>query len=156
MYNDVCRINIKFLRYFVFGSFNFDNTADWRLSNEGPFDVLTVNSQGKIAKKIYIYACDYRVRKIEYFDINGNLSAVLELSNYSNFFDGCNFARLLLLHLPNPGQKNDDTFKITLEKVSAYQFTGEKREAFFGKPENLTGYGHIYKITGNTVIEQEK
>ncbi|MHC4456367.1 MAG: hypothetical protein ACYS0I_04585 [Planctomycetota bacterium] len=58
---------------------------NWDLSNEGVFDILTrYNQQGQIVQKVYIYCCDYRVRKIEYFDTNGEIVAITELDRYKS------------------------------------------------------------------------
>lgn len=137
----------------AFGGIDFDRDAGWLLSNEGPFDILTRKSEGRIVKKIYIYCCDYRVRKIEYFDDKGGLSIVLELSNYSIRFDGLSFASQMLLRLVHPGQK-EDSFRINFGTVSAFEYTSEKREAFFQKPTNLEGFKHVYQIINGQLIEQ--
>ena len=110
----------------AFGSITFDKDADWFLSNEGHFDILTLKTQDRIVKKIYIYSCDYRVRKIEYFYGKGSLSLVLELSNYSIRFDGCSFASQMLIRLLHTDRK-EDSFKIIFKTVSAFEYTADKR-----------------------------
>jgi hypothetical protein len=138
----------------AFGSITFDKDADWSLSNEGPFDILTLKTQDRIVKKIYIYSCDYRVRKIEYFDDKGSLSLVLELSNYSIRFDGCSFASQMLIRLLHTDSK-EDSFRIIFKTVSAFEYTAEKKQAFFQKPENMDGFEHVYQIVNGRLSEQK-
>jgi hypothetical protein len=55
----------------------------WSLRNEGPYDILTLRSDaGGVREKVYVYACDYLVHKIEYFDPDGPIIAVMELEDY--------------------------------------------------------------------------
>jgi len=137
----------------AFGSISFDNASDWSLSNNGPFDILTQRSQGKVIKKIYIYCCDYRIRKIEYFDSSEIPAATLELWNYSNYFEGCSFASQMLIRLSNPQQK-EDSFKINFGTVKSLEYTNEKKDVFFQKPANLDGFENIYQVINGKLIKQ--
>jgi hypothetical protein len=73
------------------GIAEIDTNANWSLSNEGAYDVLTKTVQGVISKKLYIYSCDYKVRKIEYYDNHGKSIALVKLDKYREvspgFFD---------------------------------------------------------------------
>ncbi len=137
----------------AFGSIDLKQTGDFSLSNEGPFDVLTLKNQDRIVKKIYIYCCDYRIRKIEYFNDAGKLSIVVELSNYSIELDGSTFASQLLIRLIHEDRK-EDSFRILFKTVSAFEYTNEKREAYFRKPANIEGFEHVYQIINGRLIEQ--
>ena len=65
-----------------------DDTIDWTLTNEGPYDILTMKENGTINKKLYIYCCDYRVRKIEYFNKYGDAIVLAKLDDYTEVSPG--------------------------------------------------------------------
>ena len=62
---------------------NEPNEGGWSLKNEGAFDILTKrNEAGRLVKRVHVYACDYLVHKIEYFDDRQKVVAVAELGEY--------------------------------------------------------------------------
>ncbi|MHC4271214.1 MAG: hypothetical protein ACYST2_02735, partial [Planctomycetota bacterium] len=66
--------------------FERHQTQAWTLSNDGVFDILSyVDASEKLRKKVYIYCCDYTIRKIEYFDVDEELAVVVEMGNFKNF-----------------------------------------------------------------------
>ncbi len=139
----------------AFGKITIGNPQDWSLSNQGPFDVLTEQSQGKIVKKIYIYCCDYRIRKIEYFDDEGNVSVVLEMKNYREIFDGSLFpSELMLRDFYYEGK--EDLIRVVLGTVKKYDYTTQKRAAFFERPTDLNGFEHVYRAVDGGLNEQEQ
>ena len=133
-------------------------TADqksWSLSNEGTFDVLTKrNQRDAIIKKIYIYSCDYLIRKIEYFDVKGKAAVVTKLDSYKqiskDFFVP---ATIEISHRNQDG--TEDSLKVTLKSVAPASFTDEKRDVFFSRPQPK-GFGHIFKIVNGKTIEQSE
>lgn len=80
------------------GRFNPDNLLealgmvsvdeDWALSNQARYDVLTLFDGEKVRKRIHVDSCDYLVRKIEYFDADGNAAVTIELDGYTETSDG--------------------------------------------------------------------
>jgi hypothetical protein len=136
------------------GKITIASPQDWSLSNEGPFDILTEQSQGKIVKKIYVYCCDYRIRKIEYFN-EGNVSAVLELKNYREIFDGSLFPSELMLQDFNYEGK-ESLIRIVFGTVKGYEYTSQKRTAYFERPTDLNGFEHIYRAADGGLNEQQK
>jgi len=71
------------------GVIEIDEEENWSLTNKGPFDILTKKDQDLITKKIYVYNCDNRVRKIEYFDPNGHVIARIKLAKYKKISEDC-------------------------------------------------------------------
>jgi hypothetical protein len=139
----------------AFGSLSLDNPQDWSLSNEGPFDILTEQSQGRIVKKIYIYCCDYRIRKIEYFDNEGKVSAALEMKNYTKALDGSLFpSEVMLREFSRDGK--EDLLRVVFGTVKGYEYSSQKRAAYFERPTDLKGFEHIYRVIDGQLYEQEK
>lgn len=61
-----------------------DVSPDWELSYENGYDILTLSAtDGTLAKRVYVDACDYLVSRIEYFDKEGLLKASADLSDYT-------------------------------------------------------------------------
>lgn len=74
-----------------FGVIVWPDAADsgrWSLENEGPYDILTLRDEkGSVREKVYVYACEYLVHKIEYFNPDGSITAVTELEDYTPLRD---------------------------------------------------------------------
>jgi len=129
-----------------------ETDEDWSLSNEGLYDVLTKRSQdGKVIKKIYIYCCDYLVRKIEYFDSDGRVGAVAELSNYRKVCE--EFSVPMIIRITrSTGNSNKDSVRITLRSVKPMEFSRKQREVIFNRPEPR-GFEHAFVIIDGKPIE---
>ncbi|GAH93151.1 unnamed protein product, partial [marine sediment metagenome] len=84
---------------------------------EGAFDVLTQrNNQGSIIKKVYIYNCNYRVSKIEYFDEDEQTVAVTELYKYKEVSEGCFVPRAIKI-TTHAQEAQKDSLRIRLKSV---------------------------------------
>jgi hypothetical protein len=152
--NSYARLGPKLL-VDAFGGIDFEKPELLSLSHEAPFDILTELSEGKIVRKIYIYCCDYRVRKIEYFDEAGKAAVVLEMSNYRKALNGSLFpGELKLRSLRNDGR--EDVMRVVFGVVKGYEYTRLRRGDFFGMPTELGGFGKIYKVVDGQMIEQEQ
>ncbi|MFA5239192.1 MAG: hypothetical protein WC476_05720 [Phycisphaerae bacterium] len=128
----------------------------WSLSNQGAFDVLTKQQAGVKTGKIYINNCDYLVRKIEYFDVNGSKAAVVEVDKYKKISE--NFFVPRTVKITNPAaERAGDCISVSfnLESAKPADFTQKLRNRIFNrlKPE---GFRHIYKIVNGKIIEQPK
>jgi hypothetical protein len=125
----------------------------WSLSNKGVFDVLTKrNAQGLIVKKVYIYSCNYRVSKIEYFNVDGKAAAIAELYKYKEISEGCFIPRIIKI-VTHAQDGREDSVKITLKSVKQYKFDKKKQDVYFN-PRKPKGIKHIYRIIDGHIIEQ--
>jgi hypothetical protein len=134
------------------GITRIDIGADWSLSNEGPFDILTQRRKGKVVKKIYIYCCDYSIRKIEYFNADGKVIARVELQEYKEVTD--NFSVPSLIEVTTYGSdKKEDSFSITfnLKSIQPREITARQNELFERPPSK--GYKNLYKLENGSWIE---
>jgi len=125
----------------------------WSLSNEGVFDVLTKrNDQGRIVKKVYIYNCDYRVFKIEYFNVDGEVMAIAELYKYKEMSRGFFVPRVIKI-ITYTQDGREDSVIITLKSVKPYKFDKKKQDVYFNR-RKPKGFKHIYRIIDGHIIEQ--
>jgi len=125
----------------------------WSLSNEGVFDVLTKrNGQGRIVKKVYIYNCDYRVFKIEYFNVDGEVMAIAELYKYKEMSEGFFVPRVIKI-VTYTQEGREDSVIITLKSVKPYKFDKKKQDVYFNR-RKPKGFKHIYRIIDGHIIEQ--
>jgi len=126
---------------------------DWSLSNEGVFDVLTKrNEQNGVIKKMYVYSCDYLVRRIEYFDANGQALVIAELGKYKEVSKGF-FVPAVIKIVRRTDGDSEDSFKITLGSVKPVNFSEKQKRLIFARPKPR-GFKHIYKIIDGEMIEQ--
>jgi hypothetical protein len=138
---------------------------NWSLSNEGAFDVLTrrepafllsQESTGVVTKKIYIYSRDYLVRKIEYFDSNGQAVAYTELEGYKEVSDGF-FVPALINIIAYRQNSDEDSLNINLHLMSIRpkEITEGMQNFFFNRPEPR-GFEHVLVNEGGKWIEQQQ
>ncbi|MHC4888117.1 MAG: hypothetical protein ACYTEO_01485 [Planctomycetota bacterium] len=125
----------------------------WALSNEGAFDVLTKrNDQGRIVKKVYIYSCDYRVSKIEYFNVDGEVMVIAELYKYREISEGCFVPRVIKI-ITYAQEGREDSVIINLNSVKPYEFDKKKQDIYFNR-RKPKGFKHVYRIIDGHMIEQ--
>ncbi len=130
------------------------NVQNWSLSNDGPFDILTAqNHTGAVIKKVYVYSCDYRVCKVQYFDADGLLAAVVELEGYREISKGFFVPCVIKIANMNNG-KITDSFKITLDTIRPVQFSEQQKDIFFGRPEPK-GFKRVLKIIDGRLLKQQ-
>ena len=143
------------------------NTAvdekQWTLKYERPFDVLTRRDPtGRILKRLYIYACDYSVRRVEYFDRRGKIVAVAQLRGYKPVEEGSGPSagktpfevptRIDIVATGPEGQR--DSIVMNISSVRTTQFNDLLREKLFNPPP-VDRYEHVYHLEdGQWVPEQ--
>ena len=139
----------------AFGIVEVSNEKDWSLSKEDNFDVLVRGNNNRgIDKKIYISRRDYLVRKIEYFDLNGEAVAMAELDRYrevsKEFFVP---ASIKIIMYGEEGSDGSASIRLSLTSVKSESFTEIRRNILFNRPPTK-GYKHIYKIIDGSMVEQ--
>jgi len=134
------------------GIAEIDIQANWSLLNEGPFDILTKRTNGVIVKKIYVYCCDYTIRKIEYFDLDGQALACTEMDEYKEVTE--NFFVPSRINITTVGQAKENSISINLELGSIQQkeFTEKQNDLF--EPAPTKGFKHILKLDQGRWFEQ--
>lgn len=131
-----------------------DQDQDWSLSNEGAFDVLTKRERGVITKKVYIYACDYQVQRIEFFDSSGQVIARAELDKYQEAAPGFSIpASIKLTTLGRGGGQDPLSITLDLEGVKAAEINPQRRQYLF-EHRPPQGFKHIRRIVNGKWIEE--
>lgn len=133
-----------------------ETQQDWSLSNEGPYDIIAKQEQGVVIKKIYVYSCDYRVRKIEFFNRDGQLAAGAELDKYKEVSDGF-FIPSLIKVTTYAQETGESSLSITLDLKSVKQatITEPRRNVLFKLPQPR-GFTKIYRIVNGKWFEQDQ
>jgi len=109
------------------------------------------DGENRIIKKIYIENCDYRVVKVEYYDADQKVFAVLELAGHKIINEKMTIPTKL--QIINPGDDgNADTISITLKSIKPQD---KMKEAFFIRPPTKR-FKNIYKLVNGKVIEQSR
>ena len=131
-----------------------ETQKDWSLSNEGPYDVLAKRDQGVIIKKIYVYSCDYRARRIEFFNRDGQVVAGAELDRYKEVSDGFYIPSLIKI-TTYARDTGESSFSITLDlkSIKPATITEPRRNALF-KLRQPRGIKTVYRIVNGKRIEQ--
>jgi len=134
------------------GIVSLDGRGDWSLSNENGFDVLTKRDERAVTtKKVYIYNCDRRVRKIEYFDKNGQAIVIIELDEYKGVYENAMIPAVIKVISREKGD-TENSFRITLESI---KFMSRRPEGLFDRPRPR-GFKDIYEIIDGKMVEQRR
>ena len=131
-----------------------DSDENWSLSNEGVFDVLTKGDGRTETQKIYIYSCDYRIRRIEYLDVDEQATVVTELDRYKEAAKGF-FVPTIIKIVNRPEETIKDSVSITLRlrSIKSMNFTEKAQRRLFTRPEPHR-FKHIFRIIDGEMIEQ--
>ena len=125
------------------------------LSQEGAFDVLSRrDDNGRLIRKIYIYNCDYSIRKIEYFDVNGKIRVTAELDKYKQLSE--EFYIPMRIKITKYGKSAEDLTNVivSLTSIRQYSFSQKQRNILFMPPKQ-SDYKHIYTNIDGKWIEQQ-
>lgn len=135
------------------GLLRIDDEKQWSLSSYGAFDVLTkTDSNGRVVKKVYIYCCDYLVRKIEYYGKDDKPALIAELDRYRRLKDDfCVPVSVKLTTFDSKG--NENFFKMTFGTPKLYEFGDKQLKALFGRPEPR-GFKNVYRMVDGEAVEQ--
>lgn len=132
------------------GATTIDFDRDWTLHNDGPFDILTRREHGLISKRVYVYSCDYRIRKIEYFDPNEQVVARLEMSWYEEVTEKC-FVPSVISITTHPEKQSEETINISLKLKSIKPKEAPDALYYRRAPR---GFKNVYRIMNGKWIEQ--
>ncbi len=121
------------------------NPALWKLENKGPYDILTQRDEsGRPVRRLHVYACDYTVHKIEYFDRRGKVIAVAQLSEYQPVEKSLSVpTRIDVMSTRPDGRK--DSVVMELSSVRTKPFNEKQRQLLFQPPRDVDRYEHIYR-----------
>lgn len=133
---------------------NEPNAGAWSLKNEGAFDVLTKQDKaGRVVERVYVYACDYSVRKIEYYDGRQRVVAVADLGEYKPVTDGFRVPTRVLVTAVRP-DKQRDSIDITLNSMKEMEFSERLREVIFNPPDT-DKFERVYELVGGKWVRRE-
>ena len=123
-----------------------ESQRNWSLSNEGPYDVISKRQQDVVIKKIYIYSCDYRVRKIEFFSRDGQIVADTKLDKYKEVSDGF-FVPFLMKVTTYSRETGETALSITLDlnSIRPATITEPRRNILFRRTPPR-GIKTIYRV----------
>jgi hypothetical protein len=121
------------------------DSGSWTLSNKGPFDILTRRDDtGRAFKRVFVYACDYRVYKIEYLDPRGKVMAVAQLGKYEQTAEGFHVPTQMRVVTTAPDGRKD-TMEIKLTGPKPTEFDARQRQKLFKPPTDVEKYDNIYR-----------
>ena len=109
-----------------------------------------------IIKKIYIYSCDYRVRKIEFFSRDGQIVADAELDKYKEVSDAF-FVPSLMKVTTYSKETGELSLSITLDlnSIRPVTITEPQRNILFRRTPPR-GIKTIYRVVNGKWFEQDQ
>ncbi len=126
----------------------------WSLTNEGAFDVLTKrNDEGAIVKKVYIYSCDYRVARIEYYDEEEDRAVVVAKLGKHKKVAG-EFLVPSDIKITTYGENGkENSVTLTLGSPKPKEFTEQQQRGLFER-RPPRGFKNVSVIVGGQLVEQ--
>ncbi len=132
---------------------NEPNEGGWSLKNEGAYDILTRrNEAGRLVKRVHVYACDYLVHKIEYFDDRQKVVAVAELGEYEPVAESFRVPTRVRVTAIGP-TKRQDSISIALTSMSERKPNEQQKRVFFNPPDSEK-FEHVYELAGGKWVPQ--
>ena len=114
-----------------------------------------LDAAGSKMKRLYIYARDYLVRKIEFLDRKGQVIAAAQLGQYrpvnETFFVP---TRIRVTTTDRYGQR--DTMDIQLNSLRPVELSEQAlRRAFTRNPSDMESFEHVYRLeSGHWITER--
>jgi hypothetical protein len=128
-------------------------TRVWSLKNRGAFDILTrYGEAGRPTQRVYVFACDYRVLKIEYVNEAGAVVARTEMGDYKPVAEGFFLPTEIKVTIAGP-DGTEDSMEIELNSVKAMEFTQQQRDFMF-VPRGRERAEHIYEYRNGQWVPQ--
>ena len=132
-----------------------DPEQDWSLSNKGAYDILTKRERGVVTKKIHIWCCDYRTRKIELFDSEGRAIATAVLDKYVEVSEGFFIPSLLrITTLARDETKKLFTITVNLTSIRPSKEFKEWPALLFERPKRIGSFKKVYRMINGELIDQ--
>lgn len=118
--------------------------AQWELFHRDGWDLLTQRDNGRPVKRVYVDGCDYRVRRIEYYDRFGEISAATDLADYTTVADGVAIPTSIRLATIYRGLE-ESSAQINLQNIRQFEPTPTQARNLFERP-GRDGYGTLLKL----------
>ncbi len=133
-----------------------EDAKNWSLSKEGVFDVLTRrNDKSGIIKNIYIYNCDYSVRKIQYFNIDDESELVVELYKYKKIVEDFFAPRIIRISRHSANIEYQAKISLRLTSIKPTSISSKQRNILFNHPEPKR-FKHLFVNVDGKWIEQRQ
>ncbi len=127
-----------------------DAAADsglWSLQNEGPYDILTLRDEaGGVREKVYVYACDYLVHKIEYSNPDGRVIAVMELEDYAPLRDSGFEVPKRIRVTTMSAEEHEDSIDVRFSSWEEKELSDKAKEIYLNRdPRDMERFEHVYR-----------
>ena len=124
------------------GVITVDDT--WELSHVMGQDILTKIADGKVQKRIYINACDYGARRIEYFNEDGEITLTAELSGRGDAARGLAYPTTI-----NITSSGSDGLALNIRLKNIKPLTDAQIKPKTFKIPGTKGFDNIFELDGN-------
>ena len=132
---------------------DYHATQRWILENEGVFDILTqIDGSARLRQKIYVYCCDYTIRKVEYFDVNEELAAVVKMDKFKEFSTDLTAPTRINIITSREAEPFVEIY-IRLSVLEPIELNEKQQQRLFVRPPTRR-FNNIYRIINGRAVEQ--
>jgi hypothetical protein len=129
-----------------------DITTQWQLFYRDGYDVLSLYQGGKLKKRVYVNACDYRIEEIEYFDVLEIKKVSVKLTNYWAGDDGLTVPSTIFVSYFDAAGLEESSVQIELRHIRPLPPEKQKKKLF--ERPGRDGYGKLYQLNQNCEFER--
>ena len=121
----------------------------WTMNYSNGLDVLTgTGSGGAIEKRLYVECCQYRIKRIEYFDKAGRCVVALDLADYRLVEDDFYVPADIKLYHYADG-KTDSLLRLELNSIAVFKPTQAQLTGKLFQPPSTRGFKQVYRLNEN-------
>lgn len=131
-----------------------DIGPDWKLFHRDGFDIVSLHESGRIVKRAYINACDYRVEQIEYFDDEQVLRVQVQLGEYAAGETGIVAPTRIRAASFNRMGREESAVLIRLKNIRLLPPEQIGRKLFVRPGRD--GYANVYRLDENCEFTEEE
>lgn len=126
-------------------------TADWQLFYRDGYDILSLYESGKIKKRVYVNACDYRIEEIEYFDADQTKKVSVKLKDYWAGDDGLTVPSTISVSYLDALGVEESSVRVDLKHIRLLPSEKQKKKLF--ERPGRDGYERLYRLNENCEFE---
>lgn len=129
-------------------------TPNWKMFYRDGYDILSCYEAGRMKKRIYINACDYRIEQIEYFDAEQIKKVSVELGDYAVGETGITAPTRIRVVSYDRMAQEESAALIRLKNIRPLP-PEQRGKKLFVRP-GRDGYEHVYRLDENCEFIEEQ
>jgi hypothetical protein len=125
----------------------------WTLGKSRDFEVLSIERDAVLTKRLYIDSRRCTVAKVEYFSPGGAVAAAMDLESYRSVGSGRRIPARIRIVSSDPDGEESLRIAVKLDSVKEAVFSDAQLARLFSRPKPR-GFKHVYRLVGQRWYER--